>query len=146
VTEPLELSFTVACGAEEAFDTFAVHTSLWWPHQHSFSGEDGLTVTFEPFAGGRIYERTPSGVEHEWGEVIEWEPPRRLTYLWHLAADRSDATDVEVSFTEDPSGGTLVAITHRGWDRLGAKGPTWRERNLGGWSGVLPHYRGFLEA
>lgn len=103
-------------------------------------------MTFEPFPGGRIYERTPSGSEHDWGEVIEWERPRRLTYLWHLAADRSDATYVEVSFTDDLSGGTRVAITHRGWDRLGAMGATWRERNLGGWSGVLPHYRAFLEA
>lgn len=146
-TEPLELSFTVGCSDEEAFDTFAVRTSLWWPHQHSFSGQDGITVTFEPFPGGRIYERTPGGAEHDWGEVVAWERPRRLVYLWHLATDRSDATEVEVTFTDDASGqGTLVAITHRGWDRLGDRGAAWRAQNHDGWSGVLPHYRWFLKA
>jgi uncharacterized protein YndB with AHSA1/START domain len=145
-TEPLELSFTVGCSTEDAFDTYAVRTSLWWPHQHSVSGEDGITVTFEPFPGGRIYERTPGGSEHEWGEVVVWERPRRLVYLWHLAVDRSDATEVEVAFTAGaPEEGTLVAITHRGWDRLGDKGAARRERNHEGWSGLLPHYRAFLE-
>jgi uncharacterized protein YndB with AHSA1/START domain len=140
-TEPLELSFTVGCSAGEAFDTFAVRTSLWWPHQHSVSGKEGITVTFEPFQGGRIHERTPGGAEHDWGDVLVWEPPHRLVYLWHLAVDRSDATEVEVAFTPAAPEGTLVAITHRGWDRLGSKGAERRERNHEAWSSLLPHYR-----
>jgi hypothetical protein len=36
---------------------------------------------------------------------------------------------------------TTVTITHRGWERLGADGPAWRQRNLGDWGGLLPHYR-----
>ena len=34
----------------------------------------------------------------------------------------------------------MVQIEHRGWERLGADGPEWRERNRGGWSTLLPHY------
>ena len=137
--EPLELSFTVTCSPEHAFDTWATRTSLWWPHGHSVSGDPGLTVTIEPRAGGRIYERTPDGVEHEWGEVIEWEPPRLLRYLWHLRFDRADATEVEIAFAPDPEG-TAVTIVHRGWERLGAKGPERRARNARGWAGLIPHY------
>jgi uncharacterized protein YndB with AHSA1/START domain len=59
--EPLELEFTVACPPERAFEVWAKRTSLWWPHGHSVSGDPGLTVTVEPHAGGRIYERTPQG-------------------------------------------------------------------------------------
>src|SRR5262249_43002769 len=81
-----------------------------------------LIVTFEPRPGGRIYERTPGGREHDWGEVLAWEPPRRLVYLWHLRFDRADATEVEVTFTP-VEGGTRVRIEHRGWERLGAVGP-----------------------
>jgi uncharacterized protein YndB with AHSA1/START domain len=91
-------------------------------------------------ARGRIFERTPDGTEHDWGEIVAWEPPRRLSYLWHLRSERSHATEVDISFAGD-AGGTTVTIIHRGWERLGDDGPAWRQRNLGGWSGLLPHFR-----
>ena len=138
--EPLEIDFTVACPPERAFEMWARRTSMWWPHGHSVSGEPGLTVTFEPQPGGRIFERTPSGEEHDWGEVLVWEPPSRLAYLWHLRFDRSDATEVSVTFT-DALEGTAVRIVHSGWERLGAAGPERRERNRKGWAGALEHYR-----
>ena len=76
-------------------------------------------MTFEPRPGGRIYERTPAGEEHDWGEILEWDPPRRLAYRWHLRQDRDDATRVEISFA--PAGdGTAVTIVHSGWERLGS--------------------------
>jgi uncharacterized protein YndB with AHSA1/START domain len=138
--DPLELEFSVSCAPERAFEMWAERTSLWWPHGHSVSGEPGLTVTFEPRPGGRIYERTPDGAEHDWGEVLAWEPPHRLVYLWHLRFDRADATEVEVTFAAAGSG-TAVSIVHRGWERLGAKGPERRERNRKGWAGVTQPYR-----
>jgi uncharacterized protein YndB with AHSA1/START domain len=142
--EPLELEFTVDCPPERAFDVWARRTSLWWPHGHSVSCEPGLTVTFEPRPGGRIYERTPEGAEHDWGEVLVWEPPHRLAYLWHLRFDRADATEVEVTFVA-AGGGTAVSIVHRGWERLGAKGAERRDRNRKGWVGVTEHYRRVCE-
>jgi uncharacterized protein YndB with AHSA1/START domain len=138
--DPIELEFTVACSAERAFSLWATETSRWWPRDHSVSGDAGSTVTFEPRAGGRIYERTTAGDEHEWGEVLAWEPPHRLTYLWHLAAPRDDATEVEVTFSEAENS-TVVTIVHRGWERLGAEGAERRERNRRGWGGVIPDYQ-----
>jgi uncharacterized protein YndB with AHSA1/START domain len=138
--DALELTFSVDCTPERAFELWAERTSLWWPSGHSVSADPALTVTFEPRAGGRIYERTSDGTEHDWGEVLDYEPPHRLRYLWHLRFDRSDATEVEVTFT--PLGdGTEVAIVHRGWERLGAIAEERRERNRRGWSGVIEPYR-----
>ena len=72
---------------------------------------------------------------------MAWEPPRRLVYLWHLRADRRDATEVEIRFTAlGGAGTTRVDIDHRGWDRLGALGPARRDANDAGWAGLLPHY------
>ena len=88
MTEPIELRFEVACSPGHAFDTWANRTSMWWPPSHSMSSAPGLVVTFESRPGGRIFERTPDGVEHDWGEILAWEPPRRLVYLWHLGTDR----------------------------------------------------------
>jgi uncharacterized protein YndB with AHSA1/START domain len=138
--EPLELGFKVDCTPERAFETWAQRTSLWWPHGHSVSAEAGLAVVFEPRPGGRIYERTPGGEEHDWGEVLAWEPPRRLIYLWHLRFDRADATEVEIRFTAAGEQ-TQVTIVHRGWERLGAKGVERRARNRKGWEGVIEAFR-----
>jgi hypothetical protein len=35
---------------------------------------------------------------------------------------------------------TRVEIEHRGWERLGGRGPAWRDTDRVGWDGVLPHY------
>jgi uncharacterized protein YndB with AHSA1/START domain len=140
--EPLELELTVACPPPRAFALWALDTSLWWPKGHSVSADPALTVTFEPRAGGRIFERTGAGEEHDWGEVLAWEPPHRLAYLWHLRFDRADATEVEVTFRASAAGdGTTVRIVHRGWERLGSEGPARRDRNRRGWAGVLDPYR-----
>ncbi len=138
--EPLRLSFAVDCSAEHAFETWATRTSMWWPAGHSVTGEDELEVIFEPWPGGRIFERTPAGREEDWGEVLAWEPPRRLRYLWHLRADRGDATEVEIRFADAEAGGARVDIEHRGWERLGERGPGRREANQRGWGGLVPHY------
>jgi len=138
--EPIELRFTVACSPVHAFEVWATRTSLWWPHSHSRSGDPGLTVTIEPRPGGRIYERTPAGVEHDWGEVLAWEPPGRLAYLWHIYGHSEDATEVDIRFAASGDATTTVTIVHRGWERLGARGHDLRRRNRQGWDGLLPHY------
>lgn len=76
--EPLNLTFEVACSAEHAFATWTARIGSWWPADHTVSGERCLDVILEPGIGGRIYERTQSGEEHQWGEVTVWEPPARL--------------------------------------------------------------------
>lgn len=40
-------------------------------------------------------------------------------------------TDVEITFVDNGDARTRVEIEHRGWDRLGADGPGWREANRG---------------
>jgi uncharacterized protein YndB with AHSA1/START domain len=138
--DPLVVEFSVACSADHAFSVWADRTSMWWPHDHSVSGDPELTVTFEPRAGGRIFERTSQGTEHDWGEVLVWDPPAKLVYLWHIGRDSGAATEVEVNFSEEGPD-TTISIVHRGWERLGDEGPDLRNRNRQGWSGLLPHYQ-----
>ena len=139
--EPLRMSFVVDCPADHAFKVWTSRTSSWWPVAHTVSAEPGLQVVFQPLVGGRIFERTPSGTEVEWGRVTAWEPPTRLAYLWHIRVDRTDATEVEINFVDQGDATTRVEIEHRGWERLGSRGPSWRKVNVGGWDGVLPYYR-----
>jgi uncharacterized protein YndB with AHSA1/START domain len=87
--EPLRLSFHVGCSVEHAFRVWNSGIGAWWPADHTLTGQDDLTVVLETEKGGRIYERTRDGDEHDWGEVTVWEPPHRLAYLWHLRRDRA---------------------------------------------------------
>jgi uncharacterized protein YndB with AHSA1/START domain len=137
--EPIRLAFVVSCSAEHAFATWTERAQMWWPPAHTVSHQPNAEIVFDPRVGGRIYERTPAGVEIDWGEIKVWEPPRRLVYLWHVATDRANATEVEIAFIEQGEQ-TRVEVEHRGWERLGDRGRTWRETNQGGWDGVLPDY------
>ena len=138
--EPLRISFEVACSPDHAFATWTGRATSWWPPQHTVSHEPGAEIVFEPRAGGRIFERTSDGREIEWGQIVEWDRPRRLRYLWHIATETSNATDVEIVFHELADSTTRVEIEHGGWDRLGAIGQSWRDANQAGWDGVLPSY------
>jgi uncharacterized protein YndB with AHSA1/START domain len=130
----------VACPAEHAFAMWTSRIGTWWPPDHTVTGDRDLTIVLESGVGGRIYERTAEGTEHDWGVVTVWDPPTRLAYLWHLGRDRSVATDVDIRFVARGFGDTRVEIEHRGWERLGTESDVWRERNRIGWQTLLPHY------
>ena len=100
----------------------------------------GFSVVFEEGVGGRIFERTPAGVEHDWGRVTAWDPPSRLAYTWYLRRTPEDATDVEIRFVDAGGDRTLVEIEHAGFERLGAQAPQRREGNRLGWTAVVPHF------
>ncbi len=138
MTDPLRLSFDVACSAEHAFRVWTARIGTWWPPDHTVTGRAELVV-LQSGVGGRIYERTADGAEHEWGEVTVWQPPARLAYRWYLGRDRADATDVEIRFVAQGAA-TRIEIEHQGWERLGATADQWRDRNRIGWQTLLPHF------
>ena len=139
-SEPLRLTFEIACPPDHAFDVWTTRLSSWWPKGHSASGDPDTVVTLEPRLGGRIFERTPDGNEIDWGEITAWNPPHRLGYLWHISRDRRDATDVELTFVDRGDGTTRLEIVHSGWERLGASGVAFREANTAGWSALIPSF------
>ena len=75
-------------------------------------------------------------------------PPARAFEVWAERTSlwwphgHSVSGEPGLTVTFDASGdGTSVSIVHRGWERLGAKGPERRERNRKGWTGVTEDYR-----
>ena len=74
MTAPLTMSFDVACSADHAFWVWTSRIGLWWPADHTVTGRDDLHVVMQGGVGGRIYERTPDGAEHDWGEITAWDP------------------------------------------------------------------------
>ncbi|HEY7431105.1 MAG TPA: SRPBCC domain-containing protein [Streptosporangiaceae bacterium] len=144
MSSPLRMSFEVACSPEHAFRVWSAGFGTWWPADHTVTGKPE-EVVLQSGVGGRIYERTADGAEHDWGEVTVWQPPTRLAYLWHLGRDRSGATEVEISFRAVDPATTRVEIEHRGWEQLGETGQEWRVRNQAGWQSLLPHFTAAIE-
>ncbi len=139
MTAPLRISFDVDCPPDHAFDVWTSKIGTWWPRDHTVSG-DPEEVVLECGRGGRIYELTSAGERHDWGEVTVWEPPRRLSYLWHIGRTREMATAVDITFVGEGGTRTRVEIEQSGWEALGEEADAWRDKNRGGWDALLPHF------
>lgn len=140
MTEPLRLTFEVACPPERAFHLWTAETTRWWPVDHTATGAEGSKVVFEPAVGGGVYEVTAAGERIDWGEVVAWDPPGHLAYLWHLRTDRADATEVRIDFVAVGDHSARIDIEHVGWERLGERDPDRRDANRQGWATLLPHF------
>ena len=135
---PVVKTVTVALGIEAAFRRFTEGIATWWPmHSHSVGQEQTVSVVLERSTGGRLYERLADGAEHDWGRITAWEPPTLVAFTWHPGRDPSTAQRVEVRFTAQGDGGTVVQLTHRDWERLGDDAERQRRDYDGGWERVL---------
>ena len=146
MTEPLRLSFDVACALDHAFHVWTSGIATWWPRDHTITNAPGVAVVLEGRVGGRIYERAPDGTEHEWGEVTVWQPPDQLSYLWHLGQQRATATQVAIRFRSDGEDATHIEIEHTGWERLGEREDALRQQNRLGWESLLPRFTAAAES
>jgi uncharacterized protein YndB with AHSA1/START domain len=109
---PVRRAVAVAAGPERAFEVFTDQIGRWWPlATHSVFGERA-SVAFED---GRLVERFGDQVS-EWGEVLEWDPPRLLRLTWRPGNPAEEATEVTVRFHPDGDG-TRVELEHVGWER-----------------------------
>jgi uncharacterized protein YndB with AHSA1/START domain len=144
---PVRREITVDTTPERAFAFFTERFDSWWPRSHSIGAAELEEAVIEPRACGRWYERGVDGSECVWGEVLAWDPPRRLVLSWRIGGDwklgTGEASEIEVRFT--PAGAaTRVELEHRHFERHGATGDALREAvaGEGGWTGLLELYRG----
>ena len=130
MTDSLTLSLDVECSPEHAFYVWTTRIDMWWPRDHTFTGNAELIV-LQAGVGGRIYERTADGVEPDWGEVTRWDPPAHWGYRWHLGAEKVRATEVKVNFVARGDSTTRIEIEHRGWEQFESAAEEWRTEIVG---------------
>jgi uncharacterized protein YndB with AHSA1/START domain len=134
---PVVRTVHVLCGLERAFAVFTERITDWWPQrQYGLFEADTLGVWFE---GERLVERSTSGEEGVWAEVLEWSPPTRLALSWRPGRTPAEGTVVEVEFIADDDG-TRVVLSHHGWERLGDRAAEARAAYDSGWLPVLEVY------
>ena len=135
--EPIVVTVPLSCPPERAFAYFTRDIAKWWPlAKYSVCGDRAADVVFEPRSGGHLFETDRDGNMHVWGQVTEWNPPGRLRFSWHPGLEEAMAQWVEVIFAPNPKG-TLVTLTHGGWEALGERALTTRASYAGGWPTVI---------
>jgi hypothetical protein len=140
-------SVTVAAPLAVAFEVFTARIESWWPMaSHHIGQAECAAVVIEPHAGGRWFERGVDGSECDWGRVLLWDQPNRVTLVWQLSAqfqfDATLHTEVDVRFTALDAGTTRVDLEHRGLGAYGAHALAMRDTfsSPQGWNGMLEHY------
>ncbi len=115
---PVVKTITVKCPPDRAFHAFTAEIDKWWPFASHSIGRAARTCIIEGRVGGRVYQRSGDGSEAEWGQVVDWDPPRRFAMTWRVGLAPEQAQLVALDFARVPDG-TQVRLTHSGWEKLG---------------------------
>jgi len=114
---PVWKSVEVPCSVQRAFAVLTREPTRWWPTSHRITVEREAVV-FEPFVGGRWYERAADGTERDWGRVLVWEPDRQIMMSWLVGDDFTSIEDdalasrVRIVLSALEPERTLVSIGH----------------------------------
>jgi hypothetical protein len=135
---------TVPVTIDVAFRTFTDGMAGWWPPEYTWSQDALIEIGIEPRVDGLCVERGPYGFRCDWGRVLVWEPPERLTLAWHIGPTRvpqpdpQQASEVDVCFVGDEAR-TRVSLLHHGFDRHGEGADAYRTAmdGPGGWDYIL---------
>ena len=139
---PIAYECALRCSAADAFDAYTARIGEWWDARYTASPRTLQTVTIEPRLGGRVYATHTDIGEHEWGEVVVWEPGRRLVHTFALAQDPQYPTQVALEFRAADEGGCTVLFSHGGWS---ARNATAREK-FGDWRIMLDRFAALADA
>jgi uncharacterized protein YndB with AHSA1/START domain len=135
--DPVRKSVTVPAAPQRAFELFTAHMHEWWPlSTHSVGAEDAVSVTFGEGVGAVILETMADGRTSVWGTVTDWDPPHRVAFTWHAGTAETEATRVEVTFTQSGPASTAVLLIHSGWE-CRPDGTSARENYVTGWEPVV---------
>jgi uncharacterized protein YndB with AHSA1/START domain len=142
-------SIVVNASVDHAFKVFTEGYDSWWPRSHHIGKSPMTKAIIEGKVGGRCYTEQQDGTECDWGQVLVWEPPHRLTFAWQIThewgyqPDLAQSSEVEIRFTAEPGGGTRVDLEHRHFERHGAGGDDMRMKvdAPNGWGGLLELFK-----
>jgi hypothetical protein len=119
------------------FELFTARLGEWWPlESHSVEGANAADARVEPGVGGRVYEMSKDGVEHDWARILEWEEPNRLAMDWYPGIPAAQSTHLEITFRQTAEG-TEVTLIHDGWEARGADAKKMWQNYQTGWDLVL---------
>jgi uncharacterized protein YndB with AHSA1/START domain len=151
-TTVVRLQIAVQASIERAFAVFTERFGEFKPPEHNMLKVPIAETVFEPRVGGHIYDRGGDGSECRWARILAYDPPDRVVFSWDISpqwqieTEPDNTSEVEVRFTAQAPGRTLVELEHRNIDR---HGPGWQAVADGvaddaGWPLYLSRYAALL--
>lgn len=119
----VQAQIVVEAGIEQAFTVFTKDFGSFKPSEHNLLRVEIAETIFEPYAGGRLYDRGVDGSECHWARVLAFEPPDRVVISWdinpqwQIETDHDKTSEVEIRFVAETPGRTRVELEHRHLDR-----------------------------
>ena len=152
-------SVRVKAPIERAWSVFVEQMETWWPATHHIGTIPFEAIFIEPRVGGRWYERNAKGEQCDWGTVLHWDPPHEVRLSWHVGPghdspewvadmDMAKASELEIRFTAEAAGTTLVELTHSKLERHGEGAEQLRAvfDGPGAWVTILEHFAKKVDA
>lgn len=137
---PVRRSVLASWDPETTFHRFTAGFAEWWPRDTlSVGGKLVKQIIFECRVGGGIIEELKDGRRYQWGRVTAFDPPHRVSFIWHPSRESEEAQDVDLRFIPDGSG-TRVELVSTGWEKLGSRARRERKGYDIGWRSVLDVY------
>jgi uncharacterized protein YndB with AHSA1/START domain len=151
-TTVVRRQIAVQAPIEQAFAVFTERFGDFKPPEHNILKAPLAETVFEPRVGGHIYDRGDDGSECRWARILAYDPPDRVVFSWDISpqwqieTEPDNTSEVEVRFTAQAPGRTLVELEHRNIDR---HGPGWQAVADGvagdaGWPLYLSRYAALL--
>ena len=148
MTESIHCRLTVSLPLADAFALFAQRLAQWWPREYTWGRDVLEDIGMESRLDGLCYERGPHGFRSDWGRVLAWEPPGRLTIAWQISPGREPepnparASTVDVRFGAEGDRRTQVTLEHRDLDHHGDEAEGYRAALASeqGWPYILSRY------
>ena len=145
---PIEHRTIVPIAPSAAFTRFTADIQSWWPPEYTWSQDALASFGIEPHTGGFCYEIGPHGFRCDWGRVLEWDPPHRLTFTWQISPrrepvpDPSRASRVDLRFEDAGHGRTTVILTHSDFARHGEGASDYRDAMASpqGWPFIMQRF------
>ena len=136
---------TVNATPERAFEVFTAGFDSWWPRGHHIGAAEMTRAVIDP-GSGQWYEVGADGSRCDWGKILAYDPPRRITLQWRiggtwvLETDPAAYSEIDVTFTPEGDA-TRVTLEHRNLDRhTAAEALRDAVGSEGGWPGLLQRY------
>jgi uncharacterized protein YndB with AHSA1/START domain len=123
--EPVRQQIVVNAPVDRAFRVFTERFGDFKPREHNLMSTPIVETVFEPRVGGHIYDKGEDGSELRWARILRYEPPNTVVFSWDIGptwqveSDPARCSEVEVRFSAEADGRTLVELEHRHLERHG---------------------------